>query len=123
MNYDVGGSLSTATSVGAQFYERTREEFTNLGQDFASPLSRTINQASISSSEINYTFVENKSAGFYIQEQLSFSDRLFLTGAVRWDDPDIGIDWGIAGEAVLSDKDAAAPLLADFDSPFTYAGA
>ncbi len=44
-------------------------------------------------------------------------------GAVRWDDPDIGIDWGIAGEAVLSDKDAAAPLLADFDSPFTYAGA
>lgn len=44
-------------------------------------------------------------------------------GAVRWDDPEIGIDWGIAGEAVLSDKDAAAPLLADFDSPFTYAGA
>lgn len=44
-------------------------------------------------------------------------------GAVRWDDPDIGIDWGIAGEAVLSDKDAAAPLLADFDSPFTYTGA
>ncbi|APX26362.1 MAG: dTDP-4-dehydrorhamnose 3,5-epimerase [Rhodobacteraceae bacterium] len=44
-------------------------------------------------------------------------------GAVRWDDPDIGIDWGLAGEAVLSDKDAAAPLLADFDSPFTYAGA
>ena len=41
-------------------------------------------------------------------------------GAVRWDDPDIGIDWGIAGEAVLSDKDAAAPLLADFDSPFTW---
>ncbi|MEO1975858.1 MAG: dTDP-4-dehydrorhamnose 3,5-epimerase [Paracoccaceae bacterium] len=44
-------------------------------------------------------------------------------GAVRWDDPDIGIDWGLAGEAVLSGKDAAAPLLADFDSPFTYAGA
>ena len=44
-------------------------------------------------------------------------------GAVRWDDPDIGIDWGLAGEAVLSDKDAAAPLLADFDSPFPYAGA
>ena len=44
-------------------------------------------------------------------------------GAVRWDDPDIGIDWRLTGEAVLSDKDAAAPLLADFDSPFTYAGA
>ncbi|WP_024891506.1 dTDP-4-dehydrorhamnose 3,5-epimerase [Luteimonas huabeiensis] len=31
---------------------------------------------------------------------------------VRWDDPDIGIDWPIASP-VLSDKDAAAPRLAD----------
>lgn len=43
-------------------------------------------------------------------------------GAVRFDDPAIGIDWGIAGEAVLSEKDAAAPLLADFDSPFVWEG-
>lgn len=39
-------------------------------------------------------------------------------GAVRFDDPAIGIDWGLEGEAVLSDKDAAAPLLADLDNPF-----
>ncbi|QEW23920.1 dTDP-4-dehydrorhamnose 3,5-epimerase (plasmid) [Marinibacterium anthonyi] len=43
-------------------------------------------------------------------------------GAVRFDDPDIGIDWGLTGDAVLSDKDAAAPLLKDFDSPFTWEG-
>ena len=42
-------------------------------------------------------------------------------GAIRFDDPDIGIDWGISpDQAVLSEKDAAAPLLKDFDSPFTY---
>jgi len=42
-------------------------------------------------------------------------------GAVRWDDPAIGIDWGIAaGAAILSAKDEAAPLLADADLPFTY---
>ena len=42
-------------------------------------------------------------------------------GAVRFDDPDIGIDWGL-GETtpVLSDKDASAQLLRDFESPFTY---
>ncbi|KIN62911.1 dTDP-4-dehydrorhamnose 3,5-epimerase [Sulfitobacter noctilucicola] len=40
-------------------------------------------------------------------------------GAVRFDDPDIGIDWGLSGPAVLSEKDTAAPLLADFDSPFS----
>ena len=44
-------------------------------------------------------------------------------GAVRFDDPAIGVDWGIApGEAILSDKDAVAPLLADLDSPFAWEG-
>ncbi|KZX95934.1 MULTISPECIES: dTDP-4-dehydrorhamnose 3,5-epimerase [unclassified Sulfitobacter] len=41
-------------------------------------------------------------------------------GALRFDDPDIGIVWGLNGEPILSDKDATAPLLAGFDSPFTY---
>lgn len=38
-------------------------------------------------------------------------------GAVRWDS--CGIDWGFAGAPVLSEKDAQAPTLAAFDSPFT----
>lgn len=41
-------------------------------------------------------------------------------GAVRFDCPKIGIGWGLSGAPVLSDKDAAAPTLAEFDSPFTY---
>ncbi len=44
-------------------------------------------------------------------------------GAVRFDDPDIGIDWDMGDmNPILSDKDAAAPLLKDFDSPFTWEG-
>ena len=44
-------------------------------------------------------------------------------GAVRFDDPDIGIDWGLGDTPpVLSAKDEAAPLLRDFDTPFTYEG-
>ncbi|WP_138470552.1 dTDP-4-dehydrorhamnose 3,5-epimerase [Poseidonocella sp. HB161398] len=44
-------------------------------------------------------------------------------GAVRFDDPDIGIDWGMdISAAILSDKDAKAPYLKDFDSPFVYEG-
>lgn len=39
-------------------------------------------------------------------------------GAVRWDSA--GIDWGLAGDPVLSDKDRAAPALADWISPFRY---
>ena len=42
-------------------------------------------------------------------------------GSVRFDDPAIGIDWGIdAAAAVLSDKDRAAQSFASFQSPFTY---
>lgn len=43
-------------------------------------------------------------------------------GAVRFDCPEIGIDWGLTGAPVLSEKDAAAPGLAEFDSPFTWEG-
>lgn len=43
-------------------------------------------------------------------------------GAVRFDDPDIGIDWGLSGAPVLSDKDAAAPRLADLPEFFTWEG-
>ncbi|MGR3542027.1 MAG: dTDP-4-dehydrorhamnose 3,5-epimerase [Hasllibacter sp.] len=42
-------------------------------------------------------------------------------GAVAWDDPDLGVDWGTA-DPVLSAKDGAAPRLADWTSPFDYDG-
>ncbi|MTH80337.1 dTDP-4-dehydrorhamnose 3,5-epimerase [Paracoccus aestuariivivens] len=39
-------------------------------------------------------------------------------GSVAWDS--VGIDWGLTSDPVLSGKDAVAPRLADFDSPFIY---
>ncbi len=42
-------------------------------------------------------------------------------GAVRFDDPDIGVQWGVdPAQAVLSVKDAAAPWLREFETPFVY---
>lgn len=41
-------------------------------------------------------------------------------GAVRFDDPAIGIDWGLTGAPILSEKDAKAPLLAEIGSPFAF---
>ncbi len=38
-----------------------------------------------------------------------------------WNDPDIGVDWGVhATDAVLSDKDAVAGKLKDLQSPFIW---
>jgi len=37
--------------------------------------------------------------------------------SIRWDDPDLNIDWGIS-EPVISDKDRTAPLFREMESPF-----
>lgn len=39
--------------------------------------------------------------------------------SIRYDDPEIGVDWGI-NDPLLSDKDKNAPLLKDSDCSFTY---
>ena len=44
--------------------------------------------------------------------------------ALQFDDPAIGIEWGVSRtRATLSPKDAAAPSLADLDNPFLWEGA
>ena len=55
------------------------------------------------------TIFNYKCTGFYSQEN---------EVSLRWDDPDLGIDWGIENP-VISEKDRNAPLWSSFDSPFT----
>lgn len=59
------------------------------------------------------TEIVYKCSGYYAPE---------CDGAVRFDDPAIGIDWGLTGAPHLSAKDEAAPLLADLSNPFVYEG-
>ena len=42
-------------------------------------------------------------------------------GGIRWDDPDIGIEWPIAHDLIrVSDKDATLPLLRDLTKPLAF---
>ena len=40
-------------------------------------------------------------------------------GSIRWDDPDLNIDWGIS-EPIISEKDKIAPFFKDFKSRFEF---
>jgi hypothetical protein len=82
----IGSSLALATSAGFQYYDQERELFANWGQGFAAPSSRTINQISQNAINTVYQTLESKSIGFYVQEEVAFADRIFLTGALRKDE-------------------------------------
>lgn len=41
-------------------------------------------------------------------------------GGLAWDDPDLGIDWGIKEGIILSDKDLRHPRLKDLEPIFDY---
>ena len=44
-------------------------------------------------------------------------------GGIRWDDPELSINWPMVGAApTLSDKDASLPFLADSEFDFPYDG-
>jgi dTDP-4-dehydrorhamnose 3,5-epimerase len=61
------------------------------------------------------TLVAYKASAFYAPD---------CDGAVRWNDPDLAIAWPVdAADAQLSPKDSAAPLFANFDTPFVLAEA
>jgi len=70
----------------------------------------------------NHTVTTAKSASYLGNVGYKCSDYYSpeADGAVHWDS--CGIDWDISGAPVLSEKDAAAPALADFDSPFVWEG-
>ena len=84
--YNPYESVSLATSAGVQYYVDQYDAFGSIGTGFPSPLSRTINQTPPSSTENSFAFNDDRSLGFYVQEVVGWNDRLFVTGAVRFDD-------------------------------------
>ncbi len=76
-------ALSSATSLGAQYYRRRVNLSLVNGDQFPAPGVTTAAAAAVTTGSQDYLI--NKTLGFYAQEQLGWHDRAFLTGAVRVD--------------------------------------
>jgi len=83
---EVRDMLSLSTSLGAQYYTNQLDRVRLEGRDFASPVSTTINQTSPSTLVTQYSLIEDKSLGFFIQQEAGLNNRIFLTAAIRFDD-------------------------------------
>jgi TonB-linked SusC/RagA family outer membrane protein len=76
--------LTSATSVGLQYFEETRNEFFLNGNTYSVATLETISGANLR--EAQEDFVENITVGTFIQNEFSWQGRLFVTAAVRMDD-------------------------------------
>lgn len=80
----VSDRLTFTTSAGTQYYHKEFDESFAQGLVFAIPGPSDVTGATNRTGA--EAFQENKTLGFYVQEQLNWRDRLFVTGAVRADD-------------------------------------
>ena len=81
--FKLNPSLGSRTSIGGQFF---RDKSTGtLAAGFVLPGgSETISGAG--RTEASDTTLESRSIGSYVEQEISFKERLFLTGALRFDD-------------------------------------
>ncbi len=110
--YDVNDNFRVTSSVGTQYYSRLFEQQEVIGKGFSSPQQKTVNQTARDQLEVTYRFRENKSLGVFVQEEIGYQDRIFLTGAVRADDNSaFGSDFDliyypkVSGTWVLSEEE------------------
>jgi len=76
-------SLKSNTSLGAQYYARHVDSVDVNATQFPGPGVSAISAAALVRTDGD--FVTNTTLGFYAQQQFSWRDRLFITGAVRVD--------------------------------------
>lgn len=109
----VGEDLSLETAGGLQYYSKKITEETATGSTFPIRALETVSAGSIRSGA--ETFVQNKTVGAYFQQQASWKNRVFLTGAVRGDDnsafgknydfvvyPKFSASWVLSEESFMS---------------------
>ncbi|HKW10024.1 MAG TPA: SusC/RagA family TonB-linked outer membrane protein [Gemmatimonadaceae bacterium] len=80
-------NLVSQSSGGVQYYTKKLSQISGSGQNFPIRGVNTVSGGGLRQGFEDPNFnLENKTFGTYLQEQLAWRDRLYLTGAVRGDD-------------------------------------
>ena len=88
-------NFAFTTSVGAQYFTRELNRLQSVGYVFPAPAIRSISGAT--STSATQSFSQNKTLGLFVQQEIGWNDRLFVTGAVRGDDAStFGADYDAA---------------------------
>lgn len=82
--WDITPALASNTSVGTQVTNENIDTVTAFGEKFPAPGVSTVSAAG--TTQGFEARIEDTTVGVYVQEQLGWQNRLFLTGAVRFDD-------------------------------------
>ncbi|HVD33756.1 MAG TPA: SusC/RagA family TonB-linked outer membrane protein, partial [Gemmatimonadales bacterium] len=112
--YGLSSSMAGKTSVGGQFFRDLSSGNLVTGRGLV-PGSQTITGAG--SIEARDTTVESRSIGTFVEQEISLRERLFVTGALRFDDNSA---FGQNFDATVYPKVSASWLLSD--EPFFHAG-
>ncbi|HUP18621.1 MAG TPA: SusC/RagA family TonB-linked outer membrane protein [Gemmatimonadota bacterium] len=84
VSYDLTNSIRSNTSVGGQILNQNTDIVEAFGENFPAPGVSTVSAAG--TTEGFESRSETTTVGVYFQEQIAWQNRLFLTGAVRFDD-------------------------------------
>jgi TonB-linked SusC/RagA family outer membrane protein len=111
----IGSSLDFESAAGLQYYQKQTSEVTATGSTFPIRALETVSAGALRSGA--ETFLEAKTVGAYVQQQVSWRNRIFVTGAVRGDDNsafgrnyDFVVYPKLSGSWVVSDE----PFMASF---------
>ncbi len=107
----VGETFETNTSAGFQLYQRSIRFMEAEGQGFPATGVKTIAGAGTFQRGRD-DFLDNNTVGFFLQEQVGWQDRVFVTAAIRADDnssfganfdlvyyPKVSASWVLSEEA------------------------
>ena len=116
LNWDPSATIKSTTTFGSQVVADESNTLGATGIGIGAPDVTLVNLLQRSSG--SESFSENNSVGYYIQEQVGISDRLFLTAAVRADDhSSFGTDFDLivypklSASYVISDEPRAQGFL------------